>query len=69
MTTHDNLVAMANQIARNFEVLGDAAAAAATANHLRLFWAPQLRAAITAGDAGLTPVASAAIRVLHADGL
>jgi hypothetical protein len=32
-----------NQIAGNFDVLGRPAAAAATADHIRTFWAPCLR--------------------------
>ncbi len=68
MNTHDNLVAMINQIARNFAISGDDAAATATAEHLRLFWAPQMRAAVTADDAGLTSIARAAVRQLGRDG-
>ncbi|MEP7222203.1 MAG: formate dehydrogenase subunit delta [Novosphingobium sp.] len=59
------LILMANQIARNFAVQGDEAAAAATADHIRQFWAPRMKAAITAnGDANLSPIAAAAVRQL-----
>ena len=69
--TADRLVYMANQIARNFTVLDTDtdAAAAATAEHIRLFWDPRMRAAIRAGDrAGLGPVAAAAIDLLDQPG-
>lgn len=35
-----------NLIARNFACLGAKAAAAATADHIRRFWAPQLRSTL-----------------------
>ncbi len=59
------LVAMANQIARNFAVQGDVAAIAATADHVRKFWDPRMKQAIRAGDhSGLEPIAAAAIAEL-----
>ncbi len=59
------LTQMANQIARNFAVQGDEAAAAATAQHLKLFWDPRMMTAILDGDrAGLDPIARAAVEQL-----
>ena len=59
------LTQMANQIARNFAVQGDDAAAAATAQHLKLFWDPRMMTAILAGDrTGLEPIARAAVDLL-----
>lgn len=67
MSTHDHLVAMLNQITRNLAVRGDEQAARDTADHILRFWAPQMRAAVTADDAGLSPIARAAIWLLGAD--
>ena len=56
------LVHMANQIARNLAVQGEAEAAEATARHLHDFWDPRMKAAILAADGtGLDPVARAAV--------
>ncbi len=53
---------MVDQIARNFAVQGDEQAIAATAEHLRLFWDPRMKAAILADDrAMLSPIAAAAV--------
>ena len=53
---------MADQIARNFAVQGDEAAAAATAEHIRLYWDPRMKAAILADDrTALSPVVAAAV--------
>ena len=63
----EKLVMMANQIARNLAVQGEEAAIAATADHLRRFWDPRMRAAIVAyvdGDGRLDPIAAAAVRRL-----
>ena len=61
-----HLTYMANQIARNFAVQGDEVAAAATAQHLKLFWDPRMKAAILSGDrAGLEPIAKAAVELLE----
>lgn len=55
------LTYMANQIAKNFAVHGEAAAIAATCEHMQLFWEPRMKAAILSGDgAGLEPIAAAA---------
>jgi formate dehydrogenase subunit delta len=62
MNTADNLIMMANQIARNFAVQGDERAAAATAEHINLYWDPRMKAAIMAGDkANLSPIATTAV--------
>jgi formate dehydrogenase subunit delta len=56
---------MVDQIARNFAVQGDEQAIAATAEHLRLFWDPRMKAAILADDrAALSPIAAAAVERL-----
>ncbi len=56
---------MANQIARNFAIQGEAKATAATAQHLRDFWDPRMKAAILEGDkAGLGAIAKAAVERL-----
>ena len=59
------LTFMANQIARNFAAQGDEVAAAATAQHLKLFWDPRMKAEILNGDrAELEPIAKAAVELL-----
>ncbi|MEO5597814.1 MAG: formate dehydrogenase subunit delta [Novosphingobium sp.] len=59
------LTLMANQIARNFAVQGDERAAAATAEHIKLYWEPRMTAAIRAGGgADLSPIAAAAVQRL-----
>ncbi len=58
---------MADQIARNFAVQGEAEAIAATAEHIRLYWDPRMKAAIAADDrAALSPVVAAAVDRLEA---
>jgi formate dehydrogenase subunit delta len=53
---------MADQIARNFAVQGEAAAVEATAQHIRDFWDPRMKAAILAADrASLSPIVAAAV--------
>ncbi|MDR2858645.1 MAG: formate dehydrogenase subunit delta [Novosphingobium sp.] len=60
---------MADQIARNFAAGGEAAAIAATAEHIRLFWDPRMKAAILADDRNaLSPVAAAAVDRLAGQG-
>jgi formate dehydrogenase subunit delta len=62
------LTYMANQIAREFAAQGEAEAAEATANHLRLFWDPRMKAQILAGGGeGLSPIAAAAVERLGPD--
>lgn len=66
--TTERLVYMANQIARNFAAQGEDKAIAATANHIRLFWDPRMKAAILQrDDAGLEAIANKAIAHLRAD--
>jgi formate dehydrogenase subunit delta len=60
----DKLVYMANQIARNFAVEGDAAAINATADHIEKFWDPRMKALIKQHSEGLSTVAAAAVRQL-----
>ena len=56
------LIYMANQIARNFAAQGEAAAAEATAQHIRDYWDPRMKAAILAGDgSGLDAIARQAV--------
>lgn len=63
------LAYMANQIARNFAAQGEVAAVAATAQHIRDFWDPRMKAAILAGDKeGLDPIARQALDQLRDDG-
>lgn len=58
---------MADQIARNFAVHGEAEAIAATAQHIKDFWDPRMKAAIFADDhSQLSPIARAAIDRLTA---
>ena len=68
MQRDDKLVMMANQIARNLAVEGEARAVPAIADHLARFWDPRMRAAIVArvadGGAGLDPLARAAVERL-----
>jgi formate dehydrogenase subunit delta len=64
----DKLVYMANQIGRAFRTEGEEAAVKGTAEHIRKFWDPRMRATILAhladGGAGLDPVARRAIEKL-----
>ena len=61
------LLRMADQIAANFAVQGDAEAIAATAEHIRLYWDPRMKAGIAAADlATLSPIARAAVESLDA---
>jgi formate dehydrogenase subunit delta len=59
---------MANQIALNFATRGEAAAITATADHLRRFWDPGMKAKIfkhlCAPGHGLSATAAAAVRSL-----
>jgi formate dehydrogenase subunit delta len=61
MSTITRLVYMANQIAKNFATEADPAAA--TAEHIRLFWDPRMKRLIV-GARGLDPVAEKAIAAL-----
>ena len=60
MNTVEKLVMMANQIAANR--MHEPDPAAATAQHIRLYWDPRMKRLIREhGGAGLTTVAAAAI--------
>ncbi|HWM49092.1 MAG TPA: formate dehydrogenase subunit delta [Xanthobacteraceae bacterium] len=69
--SHDKLVYMANQIGRFFTSQGHAHAVAGTAEHIRKFWDPRMRAAIlqhlASGGEGLDPVPRAAVESLKKD--
>ncbi|UVO50672.1 formate dehydrogenase subunit delta [Sphingomonas sp. SUN019] len=65
MSPDQRLIYMANQIARNLAVQGDAAAALATADHIAAFWDPRMRAQIIAVEDGLEPIAADAVRLLR----
>jgi formate dehydrogenase subunit delta len=60
-----NLVYMANQIARNLAPQGEATAVDQTAQHIRDFWGPRMKAAILANGEGLDPLAKAAVEQLR----
>ncbi len=64
----DKLVYMANQIGKFFATQGTEQAAAGTADHIKKFWDPRMRATILAhleaGGQGLDPVARAALERL-----
>jgi formate dehydrogenase subunit delta len=60
MNSVERLVHMANQIAANLTHEDDPAAA--TADHIRLFWDPRMKAMISAADRSvLSATASAAV--------
>jgi formate dehydrogenase subunit delta len=65
----DKLVYMANQIGKFFVSQGPDKAATAIAEHLRKFWDPRMRTAITAhleaGGAGLDPFVREAVDKLR----
>jgi formate dehydrogenase subunit delta len=67
--TSDKLVYMANQIGKFFASQSDDAAVTGTAEHIRKFWDPRMRAAIFAyldsGGAGLDPPVRRAIQSLR----
>ena len=57
---------MANQIARNLAALGEEAAIAETAQHIRDFWDPRMKQAILQDDrTALEPIARAALERLE----
>ena len=62
--TDERLVRMANDIARNFAVLGEGEAVAATAEHIALFWDPRMKArgvALLHGGGAYSTIAQAAL--------
>lgn len=70
MSSVDRLVYMANQIGKFFASQGEGEAVAGTADHLRKFWDPRMRAMIldhaAKGGTGLDPVARKAVDQLRA---
>jgi formate dehydrogenase subunit delta len=64
----DKLIRMANEIARNLRSQPGDQAVAATAEHIKSFWTPGMRASLTAhaqaGGEGLDPIAAQASRLL-----
>lgn len=71
MNSLEKLVYMANQIAINFGVLGEAEAISAVVGHIHDFWDPRMKSLIfahlDAGGEGLNPVARAALSRLAKD--
>ena len=69
MGSLDKLVYMANQIERAFRALGHDEAAAATADHIAMYWDPRMKSMIFGhlgeGGAGLEPVALTALTSLR----
>jgi formate dehydrogenase subunit delta len=67
----DKLVYMANQIATFFASQPRQDQAESVARHLRDYWDPRMRDELlrlaAAGDAGLNPVAAAAVERMRAD--
>lgn len=60
------LCAMAEQIARNLAVQGDERAIAQTADHIRQFWDPRMKAGLLAADPGtLSPLVARAVERLR----
>ncbi len=60
------LIHMVEQIARNFAVHGEEAAAVATAKHLTDFWEPRMKAALTACPLDIfSPIARKAVTLLQ----
>lgn len=62
------LASMANQIVRNFAALGDDHAAEATAEHIKDYWDPRMRATLLLREttSALDPVARRAAELLRA---
>jgi len=69
MATAEHVVYQANQIARNLACIDPRNAAAATADHLRKFWAPYLRSVLlveySANQNAFSPTVRQAIRLLR----
>jgi formate dehydrogenase subunit delta len=68
MTPDEKLIYMANQIADFFKAQGEERAVAATADHLRKFWDPQMRREFVAlalkDESKLKPVVRKALPLL-----
>jgi formate dehydrogenase subunit delta len=64
----DRLIYMANQIGKFFQSQGEGKAVPGIAEHIRKFWDPRMRSAISAhldaGGAGLDPAVRDAIATL-----
>ena len=64
----DTLVRMANQISDFFKIQPDDQAVAGTADHIRKFWDPRMRAMMSQhlahGGAGLNPIALKATQIV-----
>jgi formate dehydrogenase subunit delta len=64
----EKLIRMANEIARNLRALPGDQPVTATAEHIRSFWTPGMRATLvahtTSGGTGLDPIALDATRLL-----
>ena len=67
-TSMDTLVRMANQIADFFKIQPADKAVEGTADHIRRFWDPRMRAMMTQhlahGGAGLNPIALKATQIV-----
>jgi len=65
----DKLVYMANQISKFFASQGENSAVKGTAEHLKKFWDPRMRAEIlrhlAEGGSGLDPIARQAVESLQ----
>jgi formate dehydrogenase subunit delta len=65
----DKLVYMANQISKFFASQGATGAVSGTAEHLKKFWNPRMRAEIlrhlAEGGSGLDPIARQAVELLQ----
>lgn len=66
--THQRLIYMANQIARNFQAIGHDAAARATADHIAQFWDPRMKAGLAGDEPDLSPTAARALAILREQG-
>lgn len=67
MRQREHLIHMANQIAANFATMGDVDAAAATADHIAMFWDRRMKASVLEDATGLSPIARAALDRLRRD--
>jgi formate dehydrogenase subunit delta len=61
--TIDNIVRMVNQIAANLAL--DPDPAAATADHIRLFWDPRMKTMLRTFPPGLSDMAQRAVHLLN----
>ena len=61
----DKLAYMANQIARNISARDEEERAIATADHIAMFWSPDMKQAVFAKPPGLDPIAAKAVAMLR----